>query len=32
MRKGHDLEALADGLQLDGFDGARADVEADDRF
>ena len=30
--EGDDLEALAGRLQLDGLDGARADVEADDRF
>ena len=30
--EGGDLEALADRLQLDGLDGARADVEADERF
>jgi hypothetical protein len=31
-RKGHDLETLADGLEFDGLDGARSDVEADDRL
>ena len=30
--EGRDLEALARRLQLDRLDGARADVEADDRF
>ena len=29
--EGRDTEALAGGLQLDGLDGARPDVEADDR-
>ena len=32
MAKAVDLEALARRLQLDGLDGARSDVEADDRF
>ena len=32
MANADDLEALADRLQLDGLDGARSDVEADDRF
>jgi hypothetical protein len=31
-RKGDDLEALADWLELDGLDGARPDVEAHDSF
>src|SRR5581483_5223372 len=30
--EGSDLVGFADGLQFDGFDGARSDVEADDSF
>ena len=32
MAKAATLKPLPDGLQLDGLDGARADVEADDRL